>query len=63
MAYESLRRTDLIRFNKYGGNVDYNWEFKGGEAEGKNFEAYRNVFPIPNDELAANSNLKQNEGY
>ena len=63
MAYESLRRTDLIRFNKYGGEVNYNWEFKGGAADGKNFEAFRNVFPIPSDELAANPNLKQNTGY
>ena len=63
MAYESLRRTDLIRFNKFGGEVNYNWEFKGGAADGKNFEAFRNVFPIPSDELAANPNLKQNEGY
>ena len=63
LAYESLRRTDLIRFNKYGGDVNYNWEFKGGTAAGKNFEAFRNVFPIPSDELAANPNLKQNAGY
>ena len=63
MAYESLRRTDLIRFNKFGGEVNYNWEFKGGAADGKNFEAFRNVFPIPSDELAANPNLKQNAGY
>jgi hypothetical protein len=63
MAYESLRRTDLIRFNKFGGDVNYNWEFKGGAAAGKNFEAFRNVFPIPSDELAANPNLKQNTGY
>jgi len=63
LAYESLRRTDLIRFNKFGGDVNYNWEFKGGVAAGKNFEAFRNVFPIPSDELAANSNLTQNTGY
>ena len=63
LAYELVRRTDLIRFNKYGGDVNYNWEFKGGAASGKNFEAWRNVFPIPSDELAANSNLSQNAGY
>ena len=63
LAYEMLRRTDLIRFNKFGGDVNYNWEFKGGVAAGKNFEAFRNVFPIPSDELAANSNLTQNAGY
>ena len=63
MAYESVRRTDLIRFNKFGGDANFNWEFKGGAANGKNFEAWRNVFPIPSDELSANSNLKQNEGY
>jgi len=63
LAYEMLRRTDLIRFNKFGGDVNYNWEFKGGVAAGKNFEAFRNVFPIPSDELAANSNLTQNTGY
>ena len=63
LAYESVRRSDLIRFNKFGGDVNYNWEFKGGVAAGRNFEAYRNVFPIPSDELAANPNLKQNTGY
>jgi len=63
LAYECVRRTDLIRFNKYAGDVDYNWEFKGGVASGKNIEAYRNLFPIPARELSANQNLSQNVGY
>jgi hypothetical protein len=31
--------------------------------EGGKFPAYRNIFPIPETELGANTNLKQNPGY
>ncbi len=28
--FEGLRRTTLIRFGYFGGNVNYNWSWKGG---------------------------------
>lgn len=61
--FEGHRRTDLIRFNMFGGNTGYNWQWKGGEYAGRNFEAYRNVFAIPSSDIVANKNLKQNDGY
>ncbi len=61
--FEGRRRVDLIRFGKFGGNTDYKWQWKGGAYAGRDFEAYRNVFAIPNDDILANPNLKQNEGY
>ena len=61
--FEGRRRVDLIRFNKFGGNVNYNWAWKGGERNGRNFAAIRNVFAIPNSDMIVNHNLKQNPGY
>lgn len=61
--FEGHRRTDLIRFGMFGGNTGYNWQWKGGEYAGRNFEEYRNVFAIPSSDLVANKNLKQNDGY
>ena len=61
--FEGRRRMDLIRFGKYGGNSDYIWQWKGGTYAGRNFEAYRNIFAIPTDDLAANPNLQQNPEY
>ena len=61
--FEGRRRVDLIRFGQFGGNASYKWQWKGGAYAGRNFEAYRNVFAIPSDDLIANPNLKQNEGY
>ena len=62
--FEGRRRVDLIRFGQFGGpNATYRWQWKGGAYAGRNFEAYRNVFAIPTDDLIANPNLTQNEGY
>ena len=61
--FEGRRRVDLIRFGKFGVTTDYKWQWKGGAYAGRDFEAYRNVFAIPNDDILANHNLKQNEGY
>lgn len=61
--FEGIRRTTLVRFNRYGGNTDYTWQWKGGEKAGKNFDATKNIFAIPVNELQSNSNLKQNPGY
>ena len=51
--WESQRRTDLIRFGVY----TIPWGLKPTD-NAKNL-----VFPIPNQALSANPNLKQNTGY
>lgn len=61
--FEGMRRTTLIRFGLFGGNTGYNWDWKGGESAGKDFEAYKNIYPIPLTQLQSNTNLKQNPGY
>ncbi len=61
--FEGRRRMDLIRFNRYGGNVNYNWQWKGGTKEGRNFSKDLNIFAIPTNELTSNKNLIQNPGY
>ena len=60
MFYEVTRRSDLIRFDGKEGATRFNdtWTFKD-EVSGD----YRNVFPIPQDQLEANSNLFQNPEY
>jgi hypothetical protein len=60
---EGHRRSDLIRFNKFGGATGYTWEWKGGEQAGKDFPAEYNLFPLPTNDLNANPNLVQNPGY
>ena len=61
---EGLRRTDLIRFNQYGGNnATYKWELKGGSENGSNFDKTKNVYPLPSSEIRANKNLTQIDGY
>lgn len=60
--YEAHRRTDLIRFGKFTGN-SYLWQWKGGVYEGTATDSHLELFPIPSDEIAANPNLIQNEGY
>ncbi|MFC4231761.1 RagB/SusD family nutrient uptake outer membrane protein [Parasediminibacterium paludis] len=53
LYWESHRRTDLLRFNVYLKP----WGLKPTD-DAKNL-----YFPIPNQALAANPNLKQNPGY
>ncbi len=62
--FEGLRRTDLIRFNQFGGlQATYNWSYKGGNINGVTFDKTRNLFPIPTSEIQANSSLVQIDGY
>lgn len=61
--FEGRRRMDLIRFGKFAGQSDYNWDWKGGSMNGTSFPEYRNLYPIPANDLNANPNLKQNPGY
>jgi len=63
LYFEGVRRTDLIRYGYFGGNTSYTWQWKGGVQSGGQFEATKNLFPIPTTELGANTNLKQNPGY
>lgn len=62
LYWEGLRRTDLIRYDKFTTN-SYLWSFKGGAISGVAVPAFRNIFPIPDDALRANANLQQNSGY
>lgn len=61
---EGLRRTDLIRFNQFGGSqATYKWELKGGSANGTTFAKTYNVYPLPSSEVLSNKNLTQIDGY
>ncbi|SMO62882.1 RagB/SusD family nutrient uptake outer membrane protein [Fodinibius sediminis] len=60
MFWEVTRRQDLIRFEGVnGGATRFNdpWTFKSTSDPSKN------VFPIPRDQLEANTQLVQNPGY
>ncbi len=61
--FEGRRRSDLIRFNKFGGNTGYSWQWKGGVQNGTSFSSTFNLYPIPNSDIVSNPNLKQNPGY
>jgi len=60
--FEGRRRVDLIRFDKFGGNTDYTWQWKGGTYAGRNFDSYRNIYAIPAAQLPTYNN-EQNPGY
>ena len=62
LYWEGLRRTDLIRYNRFTSST-YLWPFKGNEPTGVGVDEYRNLFPLPANVVAINSNLTQNEGY
>ena len=62
LYWEGLRRTDLVRYNRFT-NSSYLWPFKGNEATGVGVDDYRNLYPLPANVVAVNSNLTQNEGY
>lgn len=62
LYWEGFRRTDLVRFGKFT-DATYVWPFKGGVKAGTGVATFRNIYPIPSDDLTANPNLKQNTGY
>lgn len=62
LSWEMTRRTDLIRYGRFTTS-SYLWPWKGNVKDGVAVEEYRNLFPIPNNDLAVNKNLKQNPGY
>ena len=64
-GFEGRRRSDMIRFNQFGGDYDYsyNWPWRGGTLEGRDFDASKNIYAIPQLALELNPNLRQNPGY
>lgn len=62
LYWEGLRRTTLIRFDKYT-SATYIWPYKGGAESGQALPDYMKLFPIPDEDLIANPNLVQNKGY
>ena len=62
LLFEASRRTDLIRFAVFTGGT-YVWAWKGGTPGGSPLPSFRDLYPLPANELIANPNLKQNPGY
>jgi len=62
LLWEGHRRTDLIRYGRFTGGT-YVWAWKGNVAAGRATEDFRNLYPLPANELVANPNLTQNPGY
>lgn len=62
LYWEGHRRTDLIRFGKFTGG-SYLWPWKGKVAEGAATESFRDLYPLPSNDLGANPTLQQNPGY
>jgi hypothetical protein len=62
LYWECHRRTDLVRYNKFTGG-DYLWPWKGNAAVGTATDSKFDIFPIPDSDVNANSNLVQNPGY
>ncbi|PTR01479.1 putative outer membrane starch-binding protein [Mucilaginibacter yixingensis] len=62
LYWECQRRTDLVRYGRFAEST-YLWQWKGGVKTGTGVPSFRNLFPIPVDDINANSNLKQNPGY
>lgn len=59
-VYELLRRSDLVRFNRFT-TKDYNWQWRGGVIDGMAVSDRYNIYPIPQSELSANTNLKNKD--
>jgi starch-binding outer membrane protein, SusD/RagB family len=62
LYWEGHRRTDLIRYNRFVEG-SYLWPWKGGVPSGTAVPAFRRLYPIPSNDLLANTNLVQNPGY
>jgi hypothetical protein len=62
LYFEGHRRTDLVRFGTFVDNM--NWKWKGGSPKGiVKIDSKYNYFPIPQNDIDANPNLKQTKGY
>jgi len=67
LMWEAHRRTDLVRFGDFTGG-SYIWAWKGANAyasdsTGVATDVHLNLYPIPANELIANTGVKQNTGY
>lgn len=62
LYWETHRRTDLIRYNKFTTGT-YLWAWKGNVIGGRAVDAKYNLFPIPTADLLANPNLTQITGF
>jgi hypothetical protein len=62
LLFEARRRTDLIRFGQFTGGT-YLWAWKGNQPGGVATDAHFNLYALPQNELSANPNLKQNPGF
>ena len=62
LLWEGHRRTDLVRYGRFTGGA-YLWALKGGVPAGRATETFRDLYPLPANELVANPNLRQNPGY
>lgn len=59
---EGWRRSDLVRYGYFTSSSKL-WQWKGGVKAGKGVPSHMNLFPIPTNDINANSNLVQNPGY
>lgn len=62
LSWESLRRTDLIRWDLFDSST-FLWKWKGGSYNGQGFPQYKRVFDFPDGELVSNPNLEHKPGY
>lgn len=61
LFWEGHRRTDLVRFGEF--TVQGTWSWKGGVQDGQTTAQFRDLYPLPANEILANPNLTQNPGY
>jgi hypothetical protein len=61
LHWEAHRRQDLVRFNQFTANK--RWAWKGNVQNGTTTPVFRNIFPIPAEQINLNTNLVQNPGY
>jgi hypothetical protein len=62
LHWESHRRQDLVRFGQF--TTSKVWAWKGNVPNGTTTASFRNILPIPAQELNQNPNLQpQNAGY
>jgi hypothetical protein len=62
LYWEGHRRTDLIRFGQFTDG-SYVWDWKGNVQDGVATGGFRDLYPIPSNDMNANPNLIQNNGY
>jgi hypothetical protein len=62
LLWEGHRRSDLVRYGLFTGGT-YLWAWKGGQQAGVSTDGFRDLYPLPANELVANPTLTQNPGY